>query len=189
MSNGLPDRPGVGFYLPTRARTIVRVLEREPMADVLKRLKYAFAGLTYADGERTIVDIVTRKQDGITIVEVDGDIDVQTAPQLDDAAMPLVVPDGKMLLDLSRVFYMSSAGLRILMTLCRKSKEVNARLVLMGLSESLQENMTVTGFLKFVEAPRQLRRRFILSPAIEDLLARNKDEKLLYEPNVRSRFL
>ena len=95
------------------------------------------------------MNITTTEQNGIAIVEVAGDIDAKTAPEVADTALPLIVPDGKMLLDMSQVPYMSSAGLRMLLRLYKKSKdeEVNGKLVLVGLSSGVKDTMSVTGFL------------------------------------------
>ena len=50
---------------------------------------------------------------------------------------------------MSRVAYMSSAGLRVLLSTYRQARSNNALLLLSGLSEELRDTMSATGFLSF----------------------------------------
>jgi anti-sigma B factor antagonist len=63
--------------------------------------------------------------------------------------MPLVQPGSRILLDMSGVPYMSSAGLRMLLSTYRQVANQNGRIALIGLAEELKDTMEVTGFLKF----------------------------------------
>ncbi len=83
------------------------------------------------------------------MVELAGDVDANTAPKVQEKVLPLAQPDSKILLDLSHVPYMSSAGLRMLLSLYRRASAQEGQLVLVGLSEDIQDTMSVTGFLDF----------------------------------------
>lgn len=85
----------------------------------------------------------------VTVVEISGDIDSNTAPQAQERILPLVQPGGKILLDMSDVEYMSSAGLRMLLSMYRQVSRGNGGIVLVGLGEELKDTMSVTGFLNF----------------------------------------
>jgi anti-sigma B factor antagonist len=50
---------------------------------------------------------------------------------------------------MTEVPYMSSAGLRTLLSTYRQVTAKNGKLILVGLSEEIQDTMTVTGFLNF----------------------------------------
>ena len=63
--------------------------------------------------------------------------------------MPLVQPGSKILLDMSQVDYLSSAGLRMLLSLYRQVSSNNGSIALVGLSEEIKDSMSVTGFLRF----------------------------------------
>jgi anti-sigma B factor antagonist len=95
------------------------------------------------------VDINIDTQDGITIVGLTGDIDGSTAPIAQAKILPLALPNCRILLDMSKVPYMSSAGLRMLLSTYRQLAAKNGHIVLVGLSEDIQDTMSVTGFLKF----------------------------------------
>jgi anti-sigma B factor antagonist len=54
-----------------------------------------------------------------------------------------------MLLDMSQVLYMSSAGLRMLLSVYRQVTGKAGQVVLIGLAENLEDTMSMTGFLDF----------------------------------------
>ncbi len=83
----------------------------------------------------------------ITVVEVIGDIDGKTAPEVQEKIRLSVAPGGKIILDMSQVAYLSSAGLRVLLAVHRDISGRRGRLVLVGLAEELKELMSMTGFL------------------------------------------
>ena len=95
------------------------------------------------------MDIKIKSQDEITVVELAGDIDAKTAPTVQEQVVPLAEPGSKMLLDLTQVPYMSSAGLRMLLSLYRRASTIEGKVVLVGLSEDIKDTMSVTGFLDF----------------------------------------
>jgi len=88
------------------------------------------------------------ERDGITMIAAQGDIDGGTAGQLQDYILPSFVPKCRILLDMSQVPYVSSAGLRVMTILYRQTKEQNGALVLVGISHEIQAAMESTGFLK-----------------------------------------
>ncbi|AFY61251.1 anti-sigma factor antagonist [Synechococcus sp. PCC 6312] len=95
------------------------------------------------------MNIDIKAEDGFQLVTLEGEVDANTAPQVHQAIMPLAVPDTKIILDMTEVPYMSSAGLRLLLFLYRQTTANSAQLVLVGLSEELIDTMSVTGFLEF----------------------------------------
>lgn len=93
------------------------------------------------------IDIKTVEE--IEVVELSGDIDASTAPDVQKQVLPLAKPGSKILMDMTQVPYMSSAGLRMLLSMYRQTQAKEAKLVLVGLSEELQDTMSVTGFMDF----------------------------------------
>jgi anti-sigma B factor antagonist len=78
-----------------------------------------------------------------------GEIDGSTAPQAQEVILAQAEPGAKVILDMTGVTYMSSAGLRMLLTAYRTINGKGGRIVLVGLSSDLQDTMSVTGFLDF----------------------------------------
>ena len=95
------------------------------------------------------MNISLKKVEQVSVVEIHGDLDGTTAPAAQAEIMPLVVPGCKLLLDMSDVGYMSSAGLRLLLATYRTIAARGGQVVLVGLSEELQDTMSLTGFLDF----------------------------------------
>ena len=95
------------------------------------------------------MDIKVKTVEQVTVAELVGDVDAKTAPEVQEKISPLATPGSKILLDMTKVLYMSSAGLRILLSLYRQTVTKEVKLVLVGLSEEIQDTMSVTGFLQF----------------------------------------
>ncbi|MBK8476175.1 MAG: STAS domain-containing protein [Opitutaceae bacterium] len=85
------------------------------------------------------------------IVTFDGAIDGKTAPEVQAALAPVLGECSVLVLDLTRVGYMSSAGLRVLLLLHRQLTAKKGKAILVGLAENLTETMRITGFLQFFE--------------------------------------
>jgi anti-sigma B factor antagonist len=63
-----------------------------------------------------------------------------------------VVPgQAPVLLDLSEVGYISSAGLRILLLAYRRAEQTGTPIALVGVSETLRDVLAATGFLRFFQ--------------------------------------
>lgn len=95
------------------------------------------------------MEINVKNIEEVQVVELSGDVDSATAPEVQSKILSLVNPESKILVDMTNVSYMSSAGLRALLSLYRQTTAKKAQLVLVGLSEDLQDTMSVTGFLTF----------------------------------------
>lgn len=87
--------------------------------------------------------------DGIQVVELDGKLDSSSSPNVQEEIIGLVEENTRILLDMEQVSYMSSAGLRMLLLLNRKITEQSGRIILVGVSQRLQDVMSMTGFLRF----------------------------------------
>jgi anti-sigma B factor antagonist len=83
------------------------------------------------------------------VVTIVGEIDGSTAPQAQGVILAQAEPGARVILDMTGVTYMSSAGLRVLLTAYRTINGKGGKIVLVGLSSDLQDTMSVTGFLDF----------------------------------------
>jgi anti-sigma B factor antagonist len=86
---------------------------------------------------------------GATVLTLSGDIDGSTAPIAQAKITEQIMPETGLILDMTNVAYMSSAGLRMLLSAHRTATAKQASIVLVGLSENLQDTMAATGFLDF----------------------------------------
>lgn len=82
-------------------------------------------------------------------IHADGQIDSKTVLALRDYIDTELKEGMPVALDLSCVTFMSSAGLRTLLTLHRRTQEMNVSLALVGISQEIGDTMKVTGFYDY----------------------------------------
>lgn len=87
--------------------------------------------------------------ESIAVIEVEGNIDSKTAPEFEKAAISAIKGQGQVIIDLSKVEFLSSAGLRVLLMIYRQIKSQSGKVVLVGVSEDIQDVMSNTGFINF----------------------------------------
>lgn len=95
------------------------------------------------------MEITVSHEGKITLITVAGEIDAKTSAEAQAQILPLATTDSHLLLDMSGLTYMSSAGLRTLLLIYRTASGVGGQVVLVGLSDDLQATMEATGFLSF----------------------------------------
>ena len=93
----------------------------------------------------------------VSVVEVNGRIDSANSPKLHERVGALVdAGAGPIVLDFSKVEYISSAGFRVLLLLARQAGQASVRLVLCGLNAKVRQLFDLGGFLDlFPIAPTQ----------------------------------
>jgi anti-sigma B factor antagonist len=108
------------------------------------------------------MNITEREQNGITIFALEGRVDSEGAVDL-DLALQAATSEGKhkMVLDMSQVRYINSAGLRTLADILTQNKANNGDLKLINLNPKVQRVFQIIGFDKF----------FTIYPTVEDALA------------------
>lgn len=96
------------------------------------------------------MDISVKTIDNVTVAEIGGELDGATAPLVEVQLLPLAQQGKRLLLDMSRLTYMSSAGLRLILKLHRTMAAKNGQIALAGASEYIRDTMAMSGFLSFV---------------------------------------
>lgn len=104
------------------------------------------------------MNVTIKNINDVTVVEAEGNIDSRTAGEFEKQVVAATQGEDKMIINLTKVEFLSSAGLRVLLILYRQVKARNGKIVLVGVSEEIQEVMENTGFINF----------FILADLIED---------------------
>ena len=91
---------------------------------------------------------VSVNKDGDTYtVLVDGRLDTLTSPQLDAELNKIIGNAKKLVLDLDKLAYISSAGLRVLLGAAQQL-DGKGEMVLVHVSEAVHEIFDVTGFIQ-----------------------------------------
>jgi anti-sigma B factor antagonist len=86
---------------------------------------------------------------GITVVAFRGELTWKSAPEVQASASDAVRRGRQVILDLSRVSYISSAGLRLLLVVYRQVTGQGGQALCCGLSSELKDTLNLTGFLDF----------------------------------------
>jgi anti-sigma B factor antagonist len=95
------------------------------------------------------MEITSSESGDVSIANVSGDIDGKSAPEAQAQLIALLSKKPRLVVDMSRVGFLSSGGLRMLLLLYRQAASQNGRLVVVGLSDEIKDTMSMTGFLRF----------------------------------------
>ncbi|MBO7543408.1 STAS domain-containing protein [bacterium] len=83
-------------------------------------------------------------------VLVKGRLDTLTSPKLESELEPSIAKASSLVLDLAGVDYLSSAGLRLLLTLQKRFKREGGSFKLRNIQPGVMEILRMTGFLKIL---------------------------------------
>lgn len=92
------------------------------------------------------MDIIKRREGTSLTICLDGRLDTTTAPRLESELKTEVNGITALTFDLSKLEYISSAGLRVLLS-CQKVMNRQGEMKITGANESVMEVFEVTGFV------------------------------------------
>jgi anti-anti-sigma factor len=94
------------------------------------------------------MQIAEARRDGVVAVVPAGRIDTTSAPALEGHLNALLAGGARrVVVDFSRVDYISSAGLRVMLLVARRMKDSNGRLALCAFPEPVRQVFQLAGFL------------------------------------------
>lgn len=88
----------------------------------------------------------------VVIVRVHGRLDAASSPQL-EKRISAIIDSGhfKLILNLEDVDYLSSAGMRLMLSASKKLKNLEGKLVVCSLNEEVMDVMKMAGFHQVIE--------------------------------------
>ena len=95
------------------------------------------------------MNLTSSTVNGWHAILVEGQVDSKTVTALRLYIDTEVNNTQPVALDLTNVPFMSSAGLRTLLTLHRRTQELGVSLALVGIQEAIAETMRITGFYDY----------------------------------------
>ena len=96
--------------------------------------------------EELIMTINKTLGNGTLTIAIEGRLDTTTAPQLQDILIPAFEEAKEIKLDFSKLAYVSSAGLRVLLIGQKEAKKKGGSMTVGGVSEEIMEVLEMTGF-------------------------------------------
>lgn len=94
---------------------------------------------------------ITKKVNGDEVVlAIEGRLDTSTAPELESALGEIAPTTKKLTLDFENLEYVSSAGLRVLLTAQKTMNAHNGKMVVKKANEVVRDVFDVTGFSSFI---------------------------------------
>lgn len=91
-----------------------------------------------------------QREDAMLTVGIEGRVDTQTAPELQEAVEAALEGVSSLVLDFTQVHYISSAGLRAILTVQNRMDEKNGEMIIRGANKNIVGIFKVTGFDTFL---------------------------------------
>lgn len=93
-----------------------------------------------------------QETDARIIATLSGELDTAAAQETEKALMPLLNSNGKeILIDCTSLEYISSSGLRVLLSILKQAKSVGSRVVLKNVNDVIHDVLDLTGFVSLFE--------------------------------------
>jgi len=97
------------------------------------------------------MEIHHKMQNGILIIKIDGRLDAATSPSADETIKKTMEQDSnRLLFDLSGLEYLSSGGLRVILSAAKEIKRRNGKVALCCLNQYVDEIFEVSGFKSMI---------------------------------------
>ena len=92
------------------------------------------------------MNITTKKENTTLTVALEGRLDTTTAPELEKALQAADASVAELILDFAGLAYVSSAGLRVLLTTQKKMNK-QGKMIIRNVCDDIKEIFEITGFL------------------------------------------
>ncbi|MDQ1254894.1 MAG: anti-sigma factor antagonist, partial [Euryarchaeota archaeon] len=93
------------------------------------------------------MEINKEKRNGITCLRIDGSLDASNSSIAEKNIRDAIVEgDINLIINLSELQYISSAGLRVILVVAKDIKAKNGRIVICSMTESVRKVFDISGF-------------------------------------------
>ena len=96
--------------------------------------------------------IEIKKSESQILAILDGELDTAAAAGAEVSLQPLLESEGKdVVIDCTKLEYISSSGLRILLGILKQARAVGSRVVLNNVNDVIKDVLELTGFISIFE--------------------------------------
>lgn len=93
------------------------------------------------------MEINKEKRNGITCLKIEGRLDASNSSAIEKDIHNTIEKEGaKIVVDLAKLEYISSAGLRVLLVIAKEIKAKNGKVVLCSMTEGVRKVFEISGF-------------------------------------------
>ena len=93
------------------------------------------------------MNVTIQEQDGNVVAILEGSLNTAVAAATEKAMSPLYDMEGKdIILDCTKLEYISSAGLRIFLALLQNAEEKGGEVYVKGINDDIRNDFAITGF-------------------------------------------
>ena len=90
--------------------------------------------------------------DGKFVATLDGELDTAAAVEVEKVLQPLYNTGGKdVIIDCTKLEYIASSGLRILLSILKGAKASDSKVVMRGVNDEIKNVFKLTGFISIFE--------------------------------------
>lgn len=104
------------------------------------------------------MEIKDTLEDGIVIIQPAGRLDSTSSPQFEQFLLGKISDRSRLIVDLSSLEYISSAGLRVILAGAKRSNSANAKILLCGMKSVIHQIFEVSGFLQILKVEKNLKK-------------------------------
>lgn len=96
------------------------------------------------------IQVAVEEKENVVILRLKGRIDATSTPVLESKIRSFLESSSRLLMDFSDVDYLSSAGMRLLLSASKKLKAKNGRLAFCSMGDEVMEIIKMAGFDKIL---------------------------------------
>lgn len=97
------------------------------------------------------MEILVGKAGNTAVVQAIGRVDATNSADLEKSLLNLIENEQEIVINCSRLDYMSSSGLRVLLAASKKAKNLEHSLVLCNLNDNIREIFEISGFSAIIK--------------------------------------
>jgi anti-sigma B factor antagonist len=98
------------------------------------------------------MNITIQETDAKIVATLAGELDTAAAQEAEKQLQPLLDSKGKeVVLDCTDLEYISSSGLRVLLSILKQAQSVGSRVVLKNVNDVIRDVLDLTGFISIFE--------------------------------------